>query len=64
MHFLGGFHTWFFGGGGGEGGEFVGRCHSAMHEFDYTNIQVFGEIEAGGGDNSRATHPLYETLLR
>lgn len=49
MHFLGGFHTWFFGGGGGEGGEFVGRCHSAMHEFDYTNIQVFGEIEAGGG---------------
>ena len=50
-----------FSGGERGGKKFVGDCHSVMHE--YETIQIFklsgrGIIEAGGGGNSRAPHPL------
>ena len=52
----------------------MGHCHSVMHEyettsFEYETIQIF-EFSGGGeggieawGEDSRAPHPLYETLF-
>ena len=59
-----GFHTGLF---GGRGEKFVGHCHSVMHEYETTSFQVLSmrlykfPVFWGEGD-SRAPHPLYETL--